>query len=70
MNDYRAYALDVVQGNIIACSYVKEACQRYLDFFDKYDFRPDKVDRVINFINKLKHYTGKFNGKPFELLPY
>jgi phage terminase large subunit-like protein len=41
-----------------------------LDFFDKYEFKPEKCDRVINFINKLKHYLGAYNGKPFKLLPY
>lgn len=67
---YQKYANDVVEGNIIACNYVKQACKRYLSFFEKYDFRIDKVDRVVNFISKLKHFTGKHNGKPFKLLPY
>ena len=69
-DNYKSYALGVVNGDIIACNYVKLACQRYLDWFDKYDFRTDKVEKVINFISKLKHFTGAHNGKPFELLPY
>lgn len=67
---YRDYAEDVVSGKIVACKYVKQACQRYLDFFDKYDFREAEVDKVVNFISKLKHYTGHHNGKPFKLQPY
>ena len=70
MDKYKEYAMQVVNDEIPTCIYVKQACERYLSFFGKYDFRTDKVDRVINFISKLKHYTGKHNGKPFILLPY
>lgn len=31
------------------------------------EFIPERVDRVVNFIHKLKHFTGKMNGKPFVL---
>lgn len=67
---YKSYAIDVIEGRIVTCKYVKQACQRYLDFFNKYDFRVDKVKKVVNFISHLKHYTGKHNGKPFILQPY
>lgn len=67
---YKSYATDVIEGRIVTCKYVKQACQRYLDFFNKYDFRVDKVKKVVNFISHLKHYTGKHNGKPFILQPY
>lgn len=67
---YIQYAEDVVNGKIVACKYVQLACKRYLSFFDKYDFRIDKVDKVVNFISHLKHTTGKHNGQPFILLPY
>lgn len=69
---YKQYALDVVQGRQIACKYVIQACERYLSWFERDDliFRPEKADAVINFISKLKHYSGRFNRKPFILLPY
>lgn len=67
---YKEYANAVVNNEIIACEYVKLACNRYLEFFDKYDFKVEKVEKVVNFISKLKHFTGAHNGKPFELLPY
>lgn len=67
---YTQYAQSVVNGDIVACTYVKLAAKRYLEWFDKYDFRSEKVEKVINFISKLKHYTGSHNGKPFKLLPY
>ena len=67
---YTDYANKVVSGDIVACEYIKLACQRYLDWFNKYEFRHEAVDRVVNFISKLKHFTGKHNGKPFILLDY
>lgn len=67
---YKRYALDVVSGKVIANKYIIQACKRFLCWFDKYDFRVDKVDRVVNFISKLKHSTGVHNGKNFILLPY
>lgn len=67
---YTDYANKVVSGEIVACQYIKLACQRYLDWFNKYEFRTDAVDRVVNFISKLRHFTGKHNGKPFVLLDY
>jgi phage terminase large subunit-like protein len=70
LDKYKEYANAVVCGDIIACEYVVLACKKYLEWFDKYEFKPDKVDRVVNFISKLKHFTGKHNGKPFTLLPY
>ena len=67
---YTDYANRVVSGEIVACKYIKLACKRYLDWFEKYEFRTDAVDRVVNFISKLRHFTGKHNGKPFILLDY
>lgn len=67
---YKYYAEAVILGETVACKYVKQACQRYLDFFQKYEFRKDKVEKVVNFISHLKHYTGKHNGQPFILQPY
>lgn len=69
---YKDYPNKVLRGEIIACNYVKLACQRYLDYFNRPDliFDPEKCDRVINFIGKLKHFTGKHNGKPFTLEPW
>ena len=67
---HKQYALDVLAGKITACKYIKCACERYLEFFNKYEYRADKVEKVINFISKLKHFKGKHNGKPFILMPW
>ena len=68
-NKYTEYALNVLSGKITACEYIKLACQRYIDWLQREDleFRSDKADKVITFCQKLKHFTGRFNNKPFIL---
>ncbi len=66
---YKLYATQVVNGDVVACEYVRLACLRYLSYFDRDDltFDPSKADKVVNFIGKLRHFTGSHNGKPFVL---
>lgn len=66
---YTDYANKVIQGEIVASVYIKLACERFLNWFNnpELEFRPDKVDKVVNFLSKLKHYQGKSNGQPFIL---
>ena len=70
LDKYKQYALDVVNGTIPACKNIQVACSRYLSFFDKYEFRPDKVDKVIDFIAHMKHFQGRSAGRPFKLEPW
>lgn len=72
MTKYTQYAEDVISGKVIAGEYIKLACQRFLSFLGREDieFRPEKVNKVISFISKLKHFTGSHNGKPFILQPW
>lgn len=69
---YKQYALDVQSGKITANRYIKQATKRYLDWFSRPDmeFRPQSVDRVENFISKLRHFKGEHAGKPFKLLDF
>ena len=66
---YLKYAQDVISGKQVAGKIIRLACQRYLDFMNdaRYEFRPDKCERVLSFVSKLKHYQGKCAGKPFVL---
>ena len=61
---YKTYAHQVISGDVVACEYVRLACQRYLGYFERDDltFDPMKIDKVINFIGKLKHFTGSHNA--------
>ena len=66
------YANDVMSGAIVACNNIKLACKRYLDWFDRTDieFRPEMVQKKIDFVNKMKHWQGPYAGKHFHMLPF
>lgn len=69
---YIQYARDVVEGIIVACENVRNACKRFLNDLDRNDleFRKETADRAISFIGILKHFRGKSSGKPFILEPF
>lgn len=66
------YAEDVLDGSILACQYVKQACQRFLDDLQREDLelKNERAERVISFIQDLTHSAGKHAGKPFILEPW
>lgn len=66
---YIQYAEDAVNGNIVVCELVKLSCQRFLDDLKRDDliFDYEAVNKCINFIKVLKHFTGKSSGKNFIL---
>ena len=70
MDKYKVYAQKVVNGYITACELTRYACQRYLRFFDKYDFKEEQVEKVVSFIERLKHFKEPHSGKPFKLLDF
>jgi phage terminase large subunit-like protein len=64
------YAKDVVSGKIVACKWVKLACQRHLndlkaektkDFLFKFD--AEAAEKVCNFLELLPHTKGKWGQK-------
>ena len=69
---FKKYAEDVVSGRQVACLYIKQACQRYLDWFSRTDieFREDKAQRVVSFVELLTLYSGKTAGQKFILQDY
>lgn len=66
------YNEDVMTGKITAGHYVVLACKRFDEFKKRKDmyFDSAKVQRVINFISKLKHFTGSHANKAFILQPW
>jgi phage terminase large subunit-like protein len=62
-----AYARGVVDGSILACLYVRQACQRHLDDLRRaddphfpYRFDEARAHRVCWCISKLPHVSGKW----------
>lgn len=69
MDEYKEYAYSVLNGEITAGEWIKKACKRYLDYFNREDiyFDATAANRVVNFIENLRHFTGSHNGKKFIL---
>jgi phage terminase large subunit-like protein len=68
------YAKDVVKGNIEVCNNIKLACQRFLNFMEdkhwEYEFFPEYVEHVLQFVSILKHTKGPDAGQPIVLEPF
>ncbi len=65
-----AYAKAVVKGKIVACQWVRLACQRHLDDLKRsksatfpYRYSPQKAERVCRFAELLPHVKGKWAFK-------
>lgn len=69
---YNKYAIDVTEGRIVACKRIKQACERYLSWFerDDYFFDYEDLDRKIRFTERLRHWEGPAAGTQFKLLPW
>jgi len=68
------YAQDVVKGNIEVCNNIKLACQRFLNYMEdkhwEYEFFPEYVEHVLDFVSILKHTKGPDAGQPIVLEPF
>lgn len=68
------YAQQVVDGEIIACQLVQQACQRQLDDLHRedfpYKFSTDRAAHVCRFIELLPHIKGEWAGKLIVLEPW
>ncbi|HEJ2038830.1 TPA: terminase large subunit [Pseudomonas aeruginosa] len=71
----RQYASDVVGGEIVACRYVKLACQRFLNDLDRqgdddwpYVFDEAKADRAVKFMQLMPHTKGKWSASKSKLV--
>lgn len=69
---YNKYAIDVTEGRIVACKRIRQACKRYLSWFerDDYFFDYEDLDRKIRFTERLRHWEGPAAGTQFKLLPW
>lgn len=69
--DYKfvSYAIDVQEGNIIACDAIKKSTERYLSWFGRDDiyFSQKRAQRTVSFISKTRHTESPFTNQPFIL---
>ena len=75
----REYARAVVSGKILACHWVKKACQRQLDDLDRpisakwpYKFDRKKANRICAFVELMPHIKGEWakRGEKIKLEPW
>lgn len=68
-NEITTYPFDVIDGQVVTCTYIRLACQRFINWLNLEDryFDVDAVLKVINFIEKLQHFKGQFAGQNFKL---
>ena len=61
-------------GEIVACCYVRQACERQLrDLARKdwpYRFDPEAAERICRFAELLPHIKGPQAGEPIRLAPW
>lgn len=69
---YYKYVNDVISGKILACQWVKLACQRFLNDLEnnKFYFSLPAASHVIEFFTHLKHIKGEWAGNPIILEPW
>lgn len=72
MRGYEKYINGVKSGKTIACSYIKQAIDRFEGLRAREDifFDVECVDLAIDFISNMKHFLGKSAGKRFYLEPW
>jgi phage terminase large subunit-like protein len=66
------YANDVLTGNIPACEFVKQSCQRFKNDLEREDltYNHDTVSHALGFIQLQRHTKGEWIGKHFLLQPW
>lgn len=70
------YAHDVVEGKSVACLYIKQACQRFLDDLENGHerglvFDEDEAQAACDFYPVFtRHIKGALAGQPIELEPW
>lgn len=72
MKPYFQYAHDVLDGKVVVGHLIKKSVERFFDWMEdeRYEFIEKKVERVILFLSKIRHYKGRHAGKPFILEPW
>lgn len=63
------YAVGVVEGNILACTFVVGACKRFFADLERskdpectFYFNPDEAERYLRLVQNFKHVKGKWKN--------
>ena len=71
------YAVDVVEGSIIANKYTIQACERFLSDLERaeiredgLEFKPEQAQKFLDFASLCCHTKGEWSGKPIILEPW
>lgn len=70
MTEAERYARKVVDGEVVACHWIKQAANRFLNDLQRDDiyFDEEEASRVVNFFELfLCHWEGKWAGTPIIL---
>ena len=69
---YYKYAQDVIDEKVVSGKFIQLAAERFFSMMedDRYEFKEEKADEVIEFFSILRHFTGRHAGKPFILQPW
>ncbi len=72
INEIKKYCQGVKSGKIPAGLHLRNAVKRFKADLESgsWDFNVDKVEKVTNFLSKLKHFTDVHAGQPFVLQPW
>lgn len=72
IKEYYKYAQDVISGDVVSGEWIRLSAKRFFNLMedDKYEFKEEKVDKVINFFGILRHFTGRHAGIKFLLQPW
>lgn len=68
------YALDIVEGKIVACKYTIGACERYLKDLNNtasnYYFDAEKAEKYLRLTQKFEHVIGQWEPKNIVYEPW
>lgn len=66
------YAKSVTSGKVVACKWVRLACERHLRDLKagKFYWNLSAAENAIAFLRLLEHYKGEYAGQNFEPLPW
>lgn len=70
---YRKYVDDILQGKIPSNTYIKRACQRFLNDIDdnsKYYLDTDECDRCVAFCESLTLFKDQFANQQVKLMDW